>query len=126
MILDSSAIVAVMLAEPGHETVLERIRTAPVLACGAPTLTETALVLSSKLKRDARPLLNEFLRDAEIQIVPFSREHADVAVDAFMRYGKGRHPAGLNFGDSMSYAIARVSGLALLYVGNDFAKTDLA
>jgi ribonuclease VapC len=125
MILDASAIVAVMLAEPGYEGVLARIQTAPVLACGAPTIAETALVLSSKLKRDARPLLNEFLRDAEVEIVPFSREHADAAVDAFLRFGKGRHPAGLNFGDAMSYAVARVSGLPLLYVGGDFAKTDL-
>jgi ribonuclease VapC len=52
-------------------------------------------------------------------------EHADVATSAFLRYGKGRHPAGLNFGDAMTYAIARVSGFPLLYLGDDFAKTDL-
>ena len=125
MILDSSAIVAVLLAEPGHEAVLERIKAASILACGAPTLLEAGMVLSSKLKRDARPLLNEFLRDAEVEIVPFTGEHADVATSAFLRYGKGRHPAGLNFGDAMTYAIARVSGFPLLYLGDDFAKTDL-
>jgi ribonuclease VapC len=83
------------------------------------------MVLSSKLKRDARPLLNEFLRDAEVEIVPFTGEHADAATSAFLRYGKGRHPAGLNFGDAMACAIARVSGFPLLYLGDDFAKTDL-
>jgi ribonuclease VapC len=126
MILDSSAIVAVVLAEPGYEAVLERIRKVPLVACGAPTVADTGLVLSSKLRRDARPLVNEFLREAEVEIVPFTREHAEVAVEAYLRFGKGRHPAGLNFGDSMTYAIARVSGLPLLFVGDDFAKTDLA
>lgn len=82
------------------------------------------LVLSSKRRRDARPLLNEFLRETEIEIVPFSREHTDAAIDAFRCYEKGRHPAGLNFGDSMSYAITQMFGLPLLYVGEDFAKTD--
>ena len=126
MILDSSAIVAVLLAEPGYEAVLERIMKAPLVACGAPTVAETGLVLSSKLRRDARPLVNEFLREAEVEIIPFSREHAEVAVEAYLRFGKGRHPAGLNFGDSMTYAMARVSGLPLLFVGDDFPKTDLA
>ena len=83
------------------------------------------VALSLKLKRDARPLLNEFLREAEVEIVPFTGEHADVATNAFLRYGKGRHPAGLNFGDSMAYAIARVSGFPLLCLGDDFAMTDL-
>lgn len=125
MILDSSAILAVLLRESGHEAVLERIKSARVVACGAPTLAETAIVLSSRLGRDAIPLLSEFFREAEIEIVPFAREHAEVAAGAFLRYGKGRHPAGLNFGDAMSYAVARISGLPLLYTGDDFAKTDL-
>ena len=104
---------------------LEQIKVASILACGAPTLVEAGMVLSSKLKRDARPLLSEFLRDAEVEIVPFTGEHADVATSAFLGYGKGRHRAGLNYGDAMTYAIARVSGFPLLYVGDDFSKTDL-
>lgn len=125
MILDSSAIVAVLLAEPGHEKVLDRIKTATPVACGAPTVVEATIVLSSRLRRDARPLVNEFLREAEVEVVPFNSDHGDAAVHAFLRFGKGRHPASLNYGDAMAYAMARVSGLPLLYMGDDFARTDL-
>jgi len=65
------------------------------------------------------------LRSIGAEIVPFGEEHYEAAVSAFLRYGKGRHPAGLNFGDCMSYALARVSGLPLLYIGDDFSKTDI-
>jgi len=70
-------------------------------------------------------MLHGLLRSIGAEIVPFTEEHYDAAVSAFLRYGKGRHPAGLNFGDCMSYAFARVSGLPLLYVGTDFSKTDI-
>ena len=59
-------------------------------------------------------------------MIPFTEEHYDAAVDAFERFGKGRHPAALNFGDCLTYAVARLSGLRLLYIGEDFARTDLA
>jgi len=65
------------------------------------------------------------LRAIGAEIVPFTEEHYDVAVSAFLRYGKGRHPAALNFGDCVSYALARASGLPLLYTGTDFSKTDI-
>ncbi len=126
MILDSSAIIAVILAEPGHQNLLRRMGEAPILAVGAPTLVETALVLSSRLKRDARPILSEFLREADVEVVPFTEEHFQAAVDAFLRYGKGRHAAALNFGDCLGYAAASVSGLPLLFTGGDFSRTDLA
>ena len=90
-----------------------------------PTWVETAIVLSSKLGRDARPRISEFLREAEAELIPFTPEHADAAVDAFLRYGKGKHPAGLNFGDCLSYAVAAVAGVPLLFTGNDFLKTDI-
>jgi ribonuclease VapC len=92
---------------------------------GAPTLLETTMVLSARTGRDARREIARSLRQLQIQVIPFTEEHFEVAVDAFHRYGKGRHPAGLNFGDCMSYAVAAVSGLPLLYVGNDFAQTDI-
>lgn len=126
MVLDSSALVSVVLAEPAHRSVLDRMLAAPLLVVGAPTLAETALVLSARLNRDARPLLNEILRETEVEVIPFDRTHYEVAVDAFRRYGKGRHRAALNFGDCLTYAIARVAGLPLLYTRNDFAETDLA
>jgi len=70
-------------------------------------------------------MLNGLLRNISAEIVPFTEEHYEAAVSAFLRYGKGQHPAGLNFGDCMSYALAIVSGLPLLYTGKDFSKTDI-
>lgn len=84
------------------------------------------MVLSCRLQRDARPLIEGFLREAEVEVIPFTREHYEVALDAFRRYGKGRHPAALNFGDCLTYAVASLSGLPLLYTGDGFSKTDLA
>jgi ribonuclease VapC len=125
MILDSSAILAILLAEPGSERLIRVVADAPLVAVGAPTLVESAIVLSSRLGRDARPLLNDFLREAGVEIIPFTPDHYDLAVDAFLRYGKGRHPAALNFGDCLTYAIARVAALPLLFTGDDFAHANL-
>ncbi|MEX2299681.1 MAG: type II toxin-antitoxin system VapC family toxin [Bryobacterales bacterium] len=126
MMLDSSALVCLILGEPGHVELQQRMLAAPLLTVGAPTLVEAAFVLTTRLRRDVRPLLNEFLREAEVEVVPFERNHFDAAVDAFLRYGKGRHAAALNFGDCLSYAMARVAGMPLLYTGKDFSRTDLA
>jgi ribonuclease VapC len=125
LILDSSAILAAILEEPGYSDILDSISNAQSVGVGAPTFVETAIVLSSKLHRDARPQLNEFLRAAEAELIPMGPEHVDAAVDAFLRYGKGRHPAALNFGDCLTYSVAAVAGLSLLFTGNDFAKTDI-
>ena len=84
------------------------------------------MVLSARLGKDPRPVLYEFLREMNVEVIPFTTEHYEVAVDAFERFGKGRHPAALNFGDCLTYAVARLSGLPLLYTGEDFARTDLA
>jgi ribonuclease VapC len=125
LILDSSAILAALLEEPGYGGILDRISSAQSVGLGAPTFVETAIVLSSKLRRDARSQLNEFLRAAEAELIPLGPEHVDAAVDAFLRYGKGRHPAALNFGDCLTYAIAAVASVPLLFTGNDFTKTDI-
>jgi ribonuclease VapC len=126
VILDSSAIVAVALREPGFEILLRKIGAAADVAVGAPTLSEAAIVLSARLHRDARGLLARFVQEGSIAIVPFGEAHFAVAVDAWLRYGKGRHAAALNFGDCLSYAAATVAGQPLLCVGNDFPQTDLA
>ena len=125
MILDSSAIVAVMLAESGYPAILARMNSAQLLAVGAPTLVETALVLSARLGRDSRPELDAFLREADVEVIPFTADHYRTAVDAFLRFGKGRHPAALNFGDCLAYAVASLAGMPLLFVGDDFSRTDL-
>jgi ribonuclease VapC len=125
MVLDASAILAVLFQEPGHEPILSRIGEAAVVAVGVPTLVESAIVLSSRLRRDARGLVTDFLREADAEVIPFTLDHYYVAVDAFLRYGKGRHPAALNFGDCLSYATARLAGLPLIFTGDDFSKTDI-
>ena len=92
---------------------------------GAPTLAETGLVLTARLGGNAGPMLSRIVHEFGLAIIPFSPEHWRTAVDAYARYGKGRHRAGLNFGDCLSYAIARLARQPLLYVGRDFAATDL-
>jgi len=125
VIVDSSALVAIVLKEPGWEDLLARIAEASAVAIGAPTLAETGAVLTARLGTQAPRLLRALIDEGDIDVVPFVEEHARAAMDAFSRYGKGRHPAGLNFGDCLTYAVAKLSGEPLLYVGNDFSKTDL-
>ncbi len=125
MVLDSSAIVAIHLKEPGFERLVQAIEEAEVVAVGAPTLVESAMVLTSRLGSDARPLLFAFLRRVEAEIVGFGELHLDAAVAAFVRFGRGRHPAGLNFGDCLAYAVASVADQPLLFTGEDFARTDV-
>jgi ribonuclease VapC len=126
MVLDSSAIVAIHLREPGYERLIERIDAAGVVVVGVPTLLETVMVLTSRLGQDARPMLFAFLRRLDAKVVWFSEEHLDAAATAFLRFGRGRHPAALNFGDCMSYAVASVSGMPLLFTGEAFGRTDIA
>jgi ribonuclease VapC len=125
MVIDSSALLAMHLKEPRHEECFEKISKASIVVIGAPTLLEATMVLSARTKRDARGAILRSLRQLRIQVIPFTEEHFDVAADAFLRFGKGRHQAALNFGDCMSYSVASLSGLPLLYTGNDFAQTDI-
>lgn len=96
-----------------------------VAGIGAPTLFETNLVMVSKLDLLGRSLVARFLEERDPVVIPFDDRHARVAEDAYVRYGKGRHPARLSYGDCMSYATAKVAGLPLLFTGEDFAKTDI-
>ncbi len=125
MILDTSAIVAIVFKEPGWEEILDKLAAADGTAVGVPTLTEAAIVISARTKRDGRLLLARFLMEGSIAAVPFSEEHYGTAVDAWLRYGKGRHRAALNFGDCMAYATAKLADQPLLCVGDGFALTDL-
>jgi len=126
MVLDSSAMVAIHLREPGHEVLVDKRDAAEVVVVGVPTLLETVMVLTARLGQDARPLLFAFLRRLEAEVVPYNLEHLDAAASAFIRFGPGRHAAALNFGDCLSYAVASVSGMLLLFAGEDFRRTDIA
>jgi ribonuclease VapC len=92
---------------------------------GAPTLVEAGIVLSARLGRDARGLLARFLEEAGISVVPFTEAHHGTALGAWLKYGRGRHAAGLNFGDCLAYAVAKLAGMPLLCTGDDFRQTDL-
>lgn len=126
MIVDTSAMVAIVLREPDHEAVLATLTQPGTPAgMGTPTIAELGIVLSARLASDARRLVADLLQQFEIAEVQFTEAHWRAAVDAFWRYGRGRHRAALNFGDCLSYAVAHVAGEALLFVGDDFAATDL-
>jgi len=124
MIVDASALVAIVLREPGWEALVDALAASPSGA-GAPTLAEAGLVLTAKLGPRGRSLLARLVQEARIAVVPFTDEHWPIAIQAYARFGKGRHPAGLNFGDCLTYAVASLAGQPLLYVGEDSARTDL-
>ncbi len=125
MIIDSSAVIAILLKEPGYERVRGRLAAAQNAGIGAPTVVESSLVLCSRLGHAGKTLLARFLQEAEIEIAEFTADHWTVAADAFIAFGKGRHRAGLNFGDCMTYAVAKLAGEPLLCLGDDFPATDL-
>ena len=125
MIVDSSAVVAVLLRQPGCEILLERLSQDQATGMGAPTLAETGVVLAARLGVQGKTLLARFVQETALTVIPFGDEHWRVTVDAFTRFGKGRHPAGLNLGDCLTYATARLADEPLLCLGDDFAKTDL-
>lgn len=126
MILDSSALVAIAFQEPGFERLLHALDSAPRVGIGAPTLVETTLVLSARTETDARGLVSRILLEGDVAIVPFTDAHFGTAVDAWLRFGRGRHAAALNFGDCLSYATARLANEPLLFTGDDFRRTDIA
>jgi ribonuclease VapC len=125
MIIDSSALLAIVFQEPGFESLFGKLADADAVAAGTPTLTETGIVLHARLGSGAHGLLERMLDELGIQEVPFGEVHWREAVDAYRRFGKGRHSADLNFGDCMTYAVARLAGEPLMFVGEDFGHTDL-
>lgn len=125
MILDSSAILAILFREPGYDVLTHKMSEAESIGVGAATLVETGIVLSSRLKQDARPLLTRFLSESDVTVIPLTEAHYGIAVGAWLKYGKGRHPAALNYGDCLSYAVAKAARVSLLCIGDDFPQTDI-
>ncbi|WP_341924550.1 type II toxin-antitoxin system VapC family toxin [Nocardioides psychrotolerans] len=122
MILDSSAIVAIVQGEPEARLFARLIEGASTLQIAAPTFVETAVVLG----RGRREGVDDLLTGFGVEVVPFTLEHAEAARVAYARYGKGSgSPARLNLGDCFSYALATVSGQPLLFKGDDFTHTDV-
>lgn len=125
MVIDTSAIVAILLGEPEQEQLIEKIADATTRLISAPTLVECNLVVESRKQSLGRAELELFVYEAELTVVPFDRVQADVAARAWRQYGKGRHPAGLNFGDCFAYALSKTTQEPLLFKGDDFAQTDI-
>ena len=125
MIVDSSALIAVIREEPSAPALLDHFAEADRLEVGAPTLLEAGIVLVARLGPAGRTLLVRFCDELGIATIDFSGLHWPTALDAFQLFGKGRHPAALNFGDCMTYAIAAHAKRPLLCTGDDFTQTDL-
>jgi ribonuclease VapC len=126
LILDSSVVIAVLFREVGCERLEEAMGRASGLAIGAPTLFETGMVAVGRFGEEGLAFVQGFVEDWEVEVIPFGESHWRIASETFARYGKGRHPARLNFGDCMTYATASVVGRPLLFIGGDFARTDIA
>jgi ribonuclease VapC len=125
MIIDTSAIIAVLFNEDDAKSYADAIAQSDSRRMSAATFVETAIVIETQTKTTGSRQLDAFLRRADIAIEPVTEEHAHIARQAFSDFGKGRHPAGLNYGDCFSYALAKATGEPLLFKGKDFSKTDL-
>lgn len=122
--VDTSAVVAVVLGEDEAESMLAQIQQNPSIMSAA-TLLEASIVVEARQGPDATRDL-QLLVDAAIEITPFDLDHTRVAFEAWQRFGKGRHRAGLNLGDCFAYATASLAGAPLLFKGSDFTQTDIA
>lgn len=125
MIVDTSALVSIVLEEPGYSELVEKLTSSPYNGIGAPTLVELGLVTSKRMGEDPHGMIAYLAEEFALRTVVFHEKHWHAAVDAYQRFGRGRHPAKLNFGDCMTYAVAKLADEPLLFVGDDFSQTDL-
>jgi ribonuclease VapC len=126
MVIDTSALLAILQDEPERRRLTEAIEASADPSVSAATWVEASIVVDARYGADGLRLLDLLIDRAGIEVVAVDRRQADVARHAFRRFGKGRHPAGLNYGDCFSYALARVLSQRLLCKGDDFVRTDLA
>ena len=125
MVVDTSALLAIFLAEPERQPFLDSILQAETRMISAANVLETGIVLEARRGESAGREFDLFLVRASLQIVAVDSEQAEIARSAWRKYGKGRHPAALNFGDCFAYALAKFSGEPLLAKGRDFTLTDI-
>ncbi len=125
MVIDSSAVLAIVLKEPEAKKIAEAIAADAVRLLSAGTLLEASIAIERRVGETGGREVDALIYRAEVTIVPFTGGQADLARAAYRKYGKGRHRAGLNFGDCISYALAKETGEPLLFKGDDFAHTDL-
>ncbi|HRJ42919.1 MAG: type II toxin-antitoxin system VapC family toxin [Caldilineaceae bacterium] len=125
MVIDTSAVMAILMGEPDAAIFAQAISADSVRLMSAATLLEAAIVIEARYGNAGNEKLDEFIAEAQIVIEPVTRDQITLARIAFRTYGKGRHRAGLNFGDCFSYALAKSAQEPLLYKGNDFMNTDI-
>lgn len=125
MIVDTSALIAILLSEPDSEMLSAAIASATPRIISAVTALEASIVIESKKGEAGLALLDELLSLAQFEIVAFNDAQQRIARVAYRRYGKGRHPASLNFGDCCAYALAKARNDTLLFKGNDFNQMDI-
>jgi ribonuclease VapC len=126
VVIDSSALLAIVLDEPERASLVARIEASPRGMISAASFIAASIVILNRRGEAAVSELREFVNRAGIEIAPIDVRQAESAIEAFRRFGKGRHPAGLNFGDCFAYALAVLTGEPLLFKGEEFAKTDIA
>lgn len=125
MIVDSSAVVAILVREADADNLADKLIGAPRLRMSAATYLELSIVMENKGGPRVGYELDDFIASTKIEIIPFTLEQADAARVAWRRFGKGNHPARMNFGDCFSYALAKTTGEPLLFKGDDFSQTDI-
>jgi ribonuclease VapC len=125
IVVDTSALIAILDKEPDAALYAEAIAEADSPLISAATLLELHIVMLNRHGGRAGQLVDRLIQDAGFQIEHFTAQHLELAREAYARYGKGRNSAGLNYGDCFSYALAKATGLPLLFKGEDFSKTDL-
>ena len=125
MVIDSSALLAILLDEPERTIFSTRIDTDDIRLASTATLLETSMVVLARFGDKGAAELDTLLRVAEVEPAPFTAVQLRISIDAFRRFGRGRHPAALNFGDCFSYALAAATGEPLLFKGDDFSRTDI-
>ncbi|THK33330.1 type II toxin-antitoxin system VapC family toxin [Ensifer sp. MPMI2T] len=125
MVIDTSAIVAIAFNEPEAETYEQMVVDAPRRFISAATVLELAIVIEARLGEAGAAELDLWLYKAGVEVVAVDAEQIAVARRAWRSYGKGRHPAGLNYGDCFSYALAKTRNEPLLFKGDDFSRTDI-
>ena len=124
--VDTSALMSVILEEPDWREIMSRVGAARCVYISAATLTETLIVTRVKRGSRARNLVHHTVQLSRFEVVPVDAAMAELAYDAFEIYGKGSgHPAQLNFGDTFSYALAKIKNVPLLFKGSDFSRTDV-
>jgi ribonuclease VapC len=126
IVVDTSAVVAIMTGEPGADDLTTLLADAPGAFISAATVVELAVVLESRVPTAAAGSAERFLREAGVDVIALDAAQAQRAMEGWRRFGRGRHAAGLNLGDCYTYALASTLGHPVLCTGNDFARTDLA